>query len=182
MTMRIGLISDTHLSSPADDLWPQVYEAFAGVGLIMHAGDLYIPEVLDRLERVAPVVAVHGNGDYTGYGPLRGRLHPPTDPRLKEARVVAVHGCRIGLVHDFPLPEWPPVRTMEGLMAHFFGGRVDVVVRGNTHREEITTLKGVLVVNPGSPTYPRHQSLRLGTVGFLEVTDGQARASILRLR
>lgn len=176
--MRIGLISDTHIPTAGSDLWPQVYDALRGVDLIMHAGDLHETVVLDWLEALAPVTAVSGNGDYRGWQ----RTEPPTDPRLRESRVLAVEGVRIGLVHDLPLPEAPPQRTLEGLMQHFFGGPVDVIVRGSTHAAEITTVKGVLIVNPGSPTFPNHQSLRLGTIGYLEIEGGRARPSVLQLR
>lgn len=175
--MRIGLISDTHVPSAAHGLWPQVYDALRGVDLIMHAGDLYDPVVLDWLEELSPVLAVWGNGDFGGWQ----RTEPPSDPRLTESRVLSVDGLRIGLVHDFPLPEAPPHRTVEGLMGHFFDGPVDVIVRGNTHRAEIESVKGVLVVNPGSPTFPNHQSLRLGTVAYLDIEDGEVRTEIVQL-
>ena len=55
--MRIGLISDTHIPVAQKELWPQVYEALRGVDLIMHGGDLMVPEVIDWLEEVAPVMA-----------------------------------------------------------------------------------------------------------------------------
>jgi predicted phosphodiesterase len=71
---------------------------------------------------------------------------------------------------------------MEGLMQHYFGGSVDVIVRGSTHAAEITTVKGVLIVNPGSPTFPDHKTARLGTVGFLEIKGGLVRPSILQLK
>lgn len=176
--MRIGLISDTHIPTAGRDLWPQVYEALTGVDLIMHAGDLHDPIVLDWLERLAPVAAVWGNGDYGGWQ----RTEPPTDPRLRESRVLAFGGLRIGLVHDLPLPEAPPHKTLESLMRHFFDGPVDVIVRGSTHAAEITTVKRVLVVNPGSPTFPNHLSLRLGTLGYLDIEDGRARPSLLQLK
>lgn len=180
--MRIGLISDTHIPTARRELWPQVYEALRGVDLIMHGGDLHDPVVLDWLEEVAPVLAVWGNGDFGGWQ----RTEPPEDPRLTESRVLTLGGSegralRIGLVHDFPLPESPPQRTVEGLMGHFFGGPVNVIVRGSTHAAEVTTVKGVLVVNPGSPTLPNHQSTRLGTIGYLDVTGGRVEASILQL-
>jgi putative phosphoesterase len=175
--MRIGLISDTHIPVAAPKLWPQVYEQLQGVDLIMHGGDLMIPEVLDWLEEVAPVMAVQGNGDYTGWE----RSIAPQDPRLSESKVLAVDGLRIGLVHDFQLPEAPPLRTLDGLMRHFFGGPVNIIVRGSTHAAEITTVKGVLIVNPGSPTFPNHQSSRLGTIGFLEIEDGRVTPSIVQL-
>ncbi len=181
--MRIGLISDTHIPVAAPALWPQVYEALAGVDLIMHAGDLMIPEVIDWLAEVAPVMAVSGNGDYTGFQ----RSMPPEDPRLSEAKVLELDGAegghlRIGLVHDFQLPEVPPLRTVEGLMKHFFGGPVDVIVRGSTHAAEIRTVKGVLIVNPGSPTFPNHQSTRLGTLGYLDIEEGRVTPSIVQLK
>ena len=177
--MRIGLISDTHIPVAMPELWPQVYEAFRGVDLIMHGGDLLVTEVLDWLAEIAPVLAVEGNGDYTGFE----RSIPPTDPRLSEAKVLShASGLRIGLVHDFQMPEHPPLRTMEGQMQHFFGGPVDVIVRGSTHRAEITTVKGVLIVCPGSPTFPNHANTRLGSVGFLDIDDsGNVEASILDL-
>ena len=180
--MRIGLISDTHIPVAAPRLWPQVYEAFRGVDLIMHAGDLMVPDVIDWLEEVAPVMAVSGNGDYGGWQ----RSLPPDDPRLSESKVLVVdlpegRRLRVGLVHDFQLPEAPPLRTVESLMNHYFGGPVNVIVRGSTHAAEVITVKGVLIVNPGSPTFPNHQSLRLGTIGYLDIADGRVRPSILQL-
>jgi putative phosphoesterase len=191
--MRIGLISDTHIPVAMKHLWPQIYEAFAGVDLIMHGGDLMIPDVIDWLEEIAPVMAVQGNGDYTGFE----RSVAPDDPRLSESKVLSLDAdapstaagaalrtggrLRIGLVHDFQLPEAPPLRTMEGQMQHYFGGAVDVIVRGSTHRAEITVVKGVLIVNPGSPTFPNHANTRLGTLGFLDVEDGRVVASLLQL-
>ncbi len=178
--MRIGLISDTHIPTAGPDLWPQVYEALRGVDMIMHAGDLHDLAVLDWLEALAPVMAVSGNGDYRG----PDRTEPPTDPRLRESRVLTLEGdgLRIGLVHDLLLPEAPPRRTLKGLMEHFFDGPVDVIVRGSTHRAEIMTVKGVLIVNPGSPSFPNHRSLSLGTIAYLDVEGGQVQPSILQLR
>jgi len=176
--MRIGLISDTHIPTAAKELWPQVYEAFRGVDLIMHAGDLMVLEVIDWLDEVAPVVAVWGNGDWGGWQ----RTVPPEDARLSESKVLSIDGLKIGLVHDLQLPEAPPLRTLEGQMSHYFGGPVDVIVRGSTHAAEITTVKGVLIVNPGSPTFPNHQNTRLGTIGFLDIEGGLVTPSIVQLR
>jgi len=58
--LLIGLISDTHIDYPSASLPPQVKEAFQGVDLILHAGDIWIPSVLDDLETVAPVMAAWG--------------------------------------------------------------------------------------------------------------------------
>ena len=66
-------------------------------------------------------------------------------------------------------------------MEHELGGRVDVMVHGHTHVPAVEEMRGVLLVNPGSPTFPRNLTRRLGTVAFLEVSGADARAWIHRL-
>lgn len=169
--MKIGLLSDTHVPIHSEGIPQQVAEIFFGVDLILHAGDIYIPAVLDWLEKIAPVLACRGNGDWRG----------PPDPRLQDTQVVTADGLLIGLTHDLPLPEDPPYRTLEKIMDSDFGGPVDVIVFGHSHVETIQTIKGVLVVNPGSPTVPHNKVNQLGTVAILEIRDGKAEAQILPL-
>src|SRR5438094_1902815 len=59
----IGLLSDTHLPDRLEALPPALFDVFAGVHLILHAGDVGELRVLDELSALAPVVAVHGNDD-----------------------------------------------------------------------------------------------------------------------
>lgn len=61
--MRIGVISDTHVPVRARALPGAVFDIFAGVDLILHAGDLITLDVLAELQTIAPVLAVHGNVD-----------------------------------------------------------------------------------------------------------------------
>ena len=56
--LRIGVISDTH-----GLLRPEAEQRLAGVDRIIHAGDIGRPEVIDRLRRIAPVIAIRGNVD-----------------------------------------------------------------------------------------------------------------------
>jgi len=56
--MLIGLISDTHIPDRARELPEKVIEAFENVELIIHAGDLTSPKVIEELENIAPVMAV----------------------------------------------------------------------------------------------------------------------------
>ena len=176
--MRIGLIGDTRYPE-AGPLWDEAYDALRGVDLILHAGDLHVTEVLDWLEErcAAPVLAVRGNGDDGG----GGRPLCPEDPRMKPVQIVEAGGLRIGMVHDATLPEWPPHRTLESIMDFNFGGRVDVFIHGDTHVPEVEEMRGVLLVNPGSPTFPRNLTRRLGTVGFLEIDESGPRAWIHQL-
>ena len=168
--MKIGLISDTHIPE-AGELPQQIKELFAGVELILHAGDLHILSVLDWLEEVAPVMAVRGNGDT--------RCDP--DPRMKRSQVLTVDGLRIGMVHGLALPEEPPWRTFEKIMEREFGGPVDIFVHGDTHVAGIDNFRGVLLVNPGSPTFPNNLVNVPGTVGFLEIVQGKFSASLVQL-
>ena len=61
--MLIGLLSDTHIAFADQPLPTQVKEAFQGVDLILHLGDVWIPAILDELEEVAPVLAARGDDD-----------------------------------------------------------------------------------------------------------------------
>ncbi len=175
--MRIGLIGDTHYPE-AGPLWDEAYDALVGSDLILHAGDLHVVEVLDWLEKrcQVPVVAVRGNGD-DGSG---SRPICPEDPRMKPVQLIEAGGLRIGMVHDATLPETPQ-RPLAAIVQHFFGGRVDVFVHGDTHLPEVRILDGVLLVNPGSPTFPRNLTRRLGTIGLLDIADGVAQARIVQL-
>ena len=178
MALRIGLISDTHLPEARKDLWPQIVEAFAGVDLILHGGDIHEFYVLDELERVAPVYAARGNGE-DGSG---GRPVQPEDPRVKYAWTLPLEGLWVGLTHYVPVPERPPNFTLERWIERFFPERTpDVIVFGDTHRECIEEVNGILCVNPGSPTYPHNYDTQLGTIGFLELDDQHASASIWQL-
>jgi putative phosphoesterase len=176
--VRIGLIGDTHYPE-AGPLWDEAYERLAGLDLILHAGDLHVVDVLDWLEERcrAPVLGVRGNGDDGG----GGRPLCAEDPRLRLAQVLDFEGVRVGVTHDATLPEWPPHRTLESIMQHEFGGRVDVFVHGHTHVPQVELMRGVLLVNPGSPTFPRNMARSHGTVGFLDIDDGRARAWIEQL-
>ena len=60
---RVGILSDTHMPASLHRLWDEIGTAFSGVDLILHAGDIVLPTVLDQLEAIAPVLAARGNND-----------------------------------------------------------------------------------------------------------------------
>lgn len=170
--MKIGIISDTHISKTEEDVPAIVYEHFANIDMILHAGDIYRLEFLDRLSELAPVVAVAGNGDeYRGIN----------DPRLVDSRVFTVGGLRIGMRHSIVYPEGPPVWTLEGEMERYFGGPVDIIVFGHSHIALVETCKEVLIINPGSATLPRNLRWQPGTIAILEILGRSATASIINL-
>jgi uncharacterized protein len=142
--------------------------------------------VLDWLEEVAPVLAVRGNGDDGS----SGRPVAPDDPRLAYNQLLEVArdgsergtgSLRIGMTHDFPDQPHPYGAGIEERMRRHFGGRVDIVVAGDTHVPIVVQRDGVLIVNSGSPMFPRNLQTQLGTVGFLELRGGRVEAWIEQL-
>ena len=120
---RIGVISDTH-----GLVRPEALRALAGTELIVHAGDVGAPEVLDALRAVAPVVAVRGNND-------RGRWARA----LAETEVVEHAGRTLYVLHDLHELDLDP------RAAGF-----DAVIVGHSHQPRVELRDGVLYLNPGS--------------------------------
>ena len=146
--------------------------------MIFHAGDIHELYVLDELETIAPVWAARGNGE-DGSG---GRPVQPEDPRVQYAWTLDIEGLVVGLTHYVPVPERPPNFTMAHWLERFFPERrPDVIVSGDTHREAIAWVDGIYCVNPGSPTYPHNYDTQLGTIGFLDLTEGEAKPSIWQI-
>lgn len=120
---RIGVISDTH-----GLVRPQALRALRGVDLIVHAGDVGTPEVLDALRAIAPVVAVRGNND-------RGRWARA----LAETEVVKQSGRVLYVLHDVHELDIDPREA-----------GYDAVIAGHSHQPRVERRDGVLYLNPGS--------------------------------
>ncbi len=161
--MRVGLITDTHIPDVARELPPQVADAFRGVDLILHAGDIYDLAVLDELERLAPVLAVLGDDDHFSLA---------EDDRVTTKQVLDLEGQTVWVVHEGPWMDRMPERQE--------GHTPDVIVHGHSHRASVRTVDGVLLVGSGSPTFLgyRHGP---GTVAILEIGPDGAEASIVEL-
>ena len=187
LKMRVGLLSDTHIPDVAKGLPVEIIKAFQGVDLILHAGDIYIPSVLDELERIAPVLAARGDDDYGD---------TLTDRRVKSKHVLKLEGQTLWLVHERPLPYkfTPPRAYMYASFEEYLFPASqgvnspwqhepeppDIVVFGHEHRTVVQDHNGVLFVNPGSPTFLNYRR-GLGTVGILSMDSGQPRVQILQL-
>ena len=80
---KIGLLSDTH-----GYLDPRLYDFFAKVDEIWHAGDIGSEDVLDALEKTKPVRAVFGNTDDSA---MRKRIHETERFECEEVDVLLTH-------------------------------------------------------------------------------------------
>ncbi|MFC1943385.1 YfcE family phosphodiesterase [Chloroflexota bacterium] len=169
--MRIGLVSDTHIPDVAKEVPPELMEALRGVDLILHAGDIYALPVLDKLERIAPVLCARGDDDYGD---------TLTDERVKEKHTLELGGKTLLLIHERWLIHETPYSPASWQNTASAWQDFDIVVFGHEHRTVVEHLNGTLLVNPGSPTFLNY--LRgLGTVGILDIDSGEVDVHILQL-
>ncbi len=119
----IGVVADTH-----GLLRPEALRALRGSDLIIHAGDVGTPEVLEGLREIAPVVVVRGNTD-------RGRWAAS----LPERVTLRAAPFTIGIAHDV---------TTLGRDVDAAG--LDVVIAGHSHRPSLARRGRRLLLNPGS--------------------------------
>ncbi len=151
---RIGVLSDTHFPATGEALAfiaELASSHFAQVDLILHAGDIVAPEILQGFTR-CPVLAVQGNMD-------------PVTPGIPVKRVLQVASKRIGLIHG-----WGAAFDLEPrLLNEFHDAQLDVLVFGHTHRPVCRYAGNLLLFNPGSAGDRR--GMPYHTVGLLEIGD-----------
>ena len=170
--MRIGLLSDTHIPEAAQALPSQIAEVFQGVDLILHAGDIYIPSVLDELERIAPVFAARGDDDYGA---------AVTDRRVKWKHVLNLEGHTLWLIHEMPYSRMvTPWRTGSSAQRGEDDQVPGIVVFGHDHCTIMQRRNGILFINPGSPTFLNYR-YGPGTVAILTIDSEGPQADILQL-
>lgn len=160
--LTVGVVSDTH-----GLVRPEALRALSGSEVILHAGDVGGPHVLEALAQIAPVFAVRGNVD-GGWARL-----------LPERRLLELGGARVLLLHDRALAGSRPfAQPAPGGRRAPSGERV--VVFGHSHQPLAEREGGVLWFNPGSAG-PRRFSLPV-SVGRLVIEDGVVRRRLVTLR
>ncbi len=151
--VRVAVVSDTH----APRFWKSCPTPLArrldGVDLILHAGDICIPSVLEELGQFAPLRAVKGNNDVDAVN------LPGTD-------VFDIEGLTVAMIHD----SGPRTGRLNRMRRRF--PQADLVVYGHSHiplRDEGD--ERLVLFNPGSPTDKRRQPHK--TMGMLDVAEGR---------
>ena len=179
--MRIGLISDTR-ASKVEEIPPEVARAFEGVHMILHAGGINTSAVLDWLGQIAPVTAVGRTTGERTEGPTGRSMEGQGDARIADQHVLEVEGHTIGMVHDLELrglshevragfieAHLRPHQSLPLMVEQFFGTAVDIVVFGRTRYAMVEEHQGILLINPGSPSFPGNLR-KLGSVALLDLT------------
>ena len=174
LDVKIGLVSDTHGFFDT-----RLEELLAGVELILHAGDVGKQEVLDELQRIAPVRAVRGNVD-------------PSQLGLPSSMTLNLGKTRLELLHELPVPQaalekWGSQAGLKGDAARGrdaflrgFDHSTRVVVFGHSHVPCALVLGGKLFFNPGSAGKQRFSLPR--SCGVLDVSARRVEATIVSLQ
>lgn len=163
LPLTLGVISDTHLHTRDAGRLPveilELYQRF-GVDLIVHAGDIVDQAVLDRLEAVAPVIAVHGNNE-------------PMElwKRLPERIVLTAGPWTIGIAHGHGGP------SARKTVLTAFPVPVDFVIYGHSHIPMIEEVDGVRYFNPGSPT-DRRWAAHFG-IGIVQIDEREIQPELI---
>lgn len=148
----IGVVSDTQ-----GIIRPEMLDALSTSSQIVHAGNVGAPDVLEALERIAPVTAVRGNADGGTFG-----------ESLPHEAILEVESVRIYVIHDLSELEYEPAEKS-----------VHAVISGFGQLPSIETREGVLYVNPGSAG-PRRFSFPV-TVARLRVDGDEIDPEIVHL-
>jgi putative phosphoesterase len=139
-------------------LRPELLAALEGSDLIVHAGDIGKPKVLEALARIAPVHAVLGNMDFS----LSNREIP-------EARAVEVGEVVLWVLHDLATLDLDPVAA-----------GVAAVISGHSHEPAMEERQGVLYLNPGSAGPRRRLSIPV-SLARIEVRGAELRGELVTL-
>ena len=149
----IAVVSDTH-----GLLRPEVFKHLNGVDRIIHAGDIGAPNILEKLQALAPVDAVRGNNDKGSWAQA-----------VPETLLLEIRGHHIHVLHDLNQIDLSP--SAAGL---------SVVISGHSHKPVVEERDGVLFINPGS-LGPRRFRLPIA-LAKLYITAESVRAEIIELR
>jgi uncharacterized protein len=162
---RIGVLADTHLPTRARSIPGEIYQLFAEVHLILHAGDLVDQAVIADLRAIAPVEAVAGNMD-----PLE-LVH-----KLGRLKLIRIGSLSIGLLHGDPGGRTVNFSRVREL---FLPDQPAAIVFGHLHEPINKKVEGILYFNPGSAVEPRR--VAKPSCGLLTISGTEIRGEILDL-
>jgi putative phosphoesterase len=161
--VRIVVLADTHIPDFAPRLPAALVRPLRRADLILHAGDVTTPEVLDELAAFAPVRVAMGNGDRP---PVRS-WGARDEVRLR------IEGVDLAMVHDSG-----PRQGREARLRRRFP-KADLVVFGHSHIPIDMEGGGLRLFNPGSPTWKRRQPAP--TYGLIEIEGDRVKTRIVEL-
>jgi uncharacterized protein len=162
--VRLLVVSDTHIPDFAKAMPDAVLTEASQADMVLHAGDVTSPLVLDRLAEAAPVLCALGNGD--GDEVARWGARSRIETRLDGVDIAMVHEAGPRKGRPRRLRRWFP--------------EADLVVFGHSHIPMDITEEGIRLLNPGSPTWKRRQEAP--TFAVVIVREGAIDARMVQVR
>lgn len=163
--MKIGVVSDTHLSKGNCELPEKLISGLKGCDLIIHAGDLVDISISEALKKISKVEAVYGNMDTYN-----------VRSELEDKKILNIENKKICVMHGYGHPD----KLVDILKNEFFAKKPDIIIFGHSHVPKNEYIEGVLFFNPGSVTDTVYAPYR--SYGIIEINkDGPIKADIYKL-
>lgn len=140
--IKIGIISDTHISKDTYKIEEILKKYFRDVDLIIHAGDYKSIKVIETIRNVKKFVGVWGNNDGNN---IR--------QQVREKEILKLNGYKIGIYHGHGEGK----TTIDKAYEIFKEDKVDIIIFGHSHQPIIKTINKTLMLNPGTPTSKRKE-------------------------
>lgn len=160
--LKIGIISDTHLSKHFEIIDNFIDRNLSDVDIIFHLGDFKTIEVVDRIKKKKKFLGVSGNNDDSAI-----------TNTLQEKEIIEIEGWKIGLYHGCGKAS----TTFQSTIDIFKENTPDIIVFGHTHVPIIKTEGGVLFLNPGS-LFKKGKHQKMYSYIILDVTKHNINASL----
>jgi uncharacterized protein len=161
VNIKIGIISDTHISKDLYKIDQLLNSHLRNVDLVIHAGDFKNYKVIDIIEKQKKFLGVFGNND--------GDL---IKERVREKELINLMGYKIGIYHGHGTTK----STIDRAYEVFKDNKVDIIIFGHSHQPIIKTMNKILMLNPGSPTSKRKD--RWYSYIILDLEKGHINAQI----
>ncbi|MFH1397466.1 MAG: metallophosphoesterase [Candidatus Omnitrophota bacterium] len=163
--MRIGVIADTHIPDRAAKIPDDILNAFIGVDIIIHVGDLTVLSVLEELKKIcSDVRVVSGNMDCI-----------QVCNKFPEKELIKVGEVKIGVMHG----AGPPDGLVGILSEAFKKDKPDLIIFGHSHAAFNEKKGNIIFFNPGSPTDKVFSSYN--SYGMIEIKGKNIDAKIIKL-
>lgn len=170
---RIVILADTHVGDRTSTLEPALLRAIEAEkpDRIFHAGDVCVPEVIERLSQIAPTDAVQGNRDWF----MRYRLPLECQSQINGVSITLAHGhisiwqWFMNYVILFLFGTMSGHRQFQKKLAQKYP-EADVIIYGHIHMRQDEMMDGKRFINPGV-SYPERRNQFASQYAVLTITS-----------
>ncbi len=158
MSIRVAVISDTHIDDRISSFPPGFIAELGGFDIVIHCGDFTTREALEKLKEFPEFYGVAGNMD-----------EPAVRRSLPETRILEIEGLKIGVIHGWGAPFGFTRRIFSYMREKYPDTKFDIILCGHSHKPTDEIIDGTRILNPGSVA--GNIFSKYGSWGVLEI-DG----------